>query len=104
MSDEGGKETPAATAAEEREELIIRNRLGLHARAAAALVQLARSFSCDIQIEKGEKRVSGKSIMSVLQLAALQGDLIVVSATGPDSRRALDAIGRLVSERFGEPE
>lgn len=80
------------------------NRLGLHARAAAALVQVARRFSSDIRLEKAGKEVSAKSIMSILQLAAMQGHTVRVIAQGPDSLEALQAIGSLITDRFGEPE
>ncbi|RME23417.1 MAG: HPr family phosphocarrier protein [Deltaproteobacteria bacterium] len=80
------------------------NKLGLHARAAAVLVQLANKFDSDIEICKDGLQVSGKSIMSVLQLAALKGDSIEIIARGGDSRQALEAIGDLIANRFGEEE
>lgn len=82
----------------------LQNRLGLHARAAAALVQLTRRFVSDIRVGNERQEVSGKSIMSVLQLAATQGESLRVTALGPDSKEAIRAIENLISERFGEPE
>lgn len=83
-------------------ELTIINKLGLHARAAAKLVNLASGFSCDIQVEKDGRQVSGKSIMGVLMLAAAKGSTITVSADGEDAETALDAIEALVKHRFDE--
>lgn len=78
------------------------NRLGLHARAAARLVTLAASFDCEIHIRKDDKLVSGKSIMGVLMLAAAQGSRITLIAEGPDADAALEAMAKLIAERFDE--
>lgn len=78
------------------------NRLGLHARAAAKLVQLAAKFKANIKIRKGERTVSGKSIMGVLMLAAAQGATLTLSAEGEDAMQALDALTQLIADRFGE--
>lgn len=82
----------------------IRNKLGMHARAAALFVKLATSFKSEILISKEDLVVNGKSIMSVLQLAAVQGDIVTVSADGDDSDKALAAIGELIGDFFGEGE
>lgn len=82
----------------------IKNQLGLHARAATQLVQLANRFRCEIRIRKGAVEVNGKSIMGVLQLAAARGQMIDLLADGEDSRQALQAIGELIDQRFGEFE
>jgi len=84
--------------------LTIINKLGLHARAAAKLVTLANQFSADIRIQKDDRKVDGKSIMSVMMLAASKGTEITLSATGEDAPQALDAICALVNNRFDEPE
>lgn len=88
--------------------LVIVNRLGLHARAAAKLVEQAQSFSSTITLGVTDKsaakvdRVDGKSIMSVMLLAAGQGTEIELRAEGDDAVDALDAIDALVADKFGE--
>ncbi|GAB4228146.1 MAG: HPr family phosphocarrier protein [Deltaproteobacteria bacterium] len=83
-------------------EFDIRNRLGLHARAAAQLVRLANGFSSEIRVEKDGMEVNGKSIMGVLMLAAPKDARIRVLANGPDAAEAVDAIGELIARKFGE--
>ena len=83
-------------------ELTIRNKLGLHARAAATLVQLTNRFESIIEIEKEGKTVNGKSIMGIMMLAAAKGNKIIVNANGSDSGEALEAIKELVFNKFGE--
>jgi phosphocarrier protein HPr len=81
---------------------LIANTLGLHARAAAAFVKIANRFQSEITVDKDETSVNGKSIMGVLMLAAAKGSKIRVTATGEDAPEALDALGRLIEEKFGE--
>ena len=83
-------------------EFDIRNRLGLHARAAAQLVRLANGFASEIRVEKDGMEVNGKSIMGVLMLAAPKDARIRVLANGPDAVEAVDAIGELIARKFGE--
>jgi phosphocarrier protein len=83
-------------------EFDIRNRLGLHARAAAQLVRLANQFSSDVRVVKDGVEVNGKSIMGVLMLAAPKDTRILVRASGPDAEEALAAIGALIDRKFGE--
>jgi len=85
-------------------ELRIVNKLGLHARAAAKLTQVAGGFSSEIWISRSGRRVNAKSIMGVMMLAAGQGTSVVVEAKGDDAEDALTAIARLVADRFGEAE
>lgn len=80
------------------------NKLGMHARAATAFVQIANRYSCEIAVKKGRLKVNGKSIMGVLQLAAAQGQSIEVVANGADAEEALEALGGLIADRFGEGE
>ena len=82
----------------------ISNRLGLHARASASLVRRAIQFTSQIELlrEDNGQTADGKSILSVLLLAASQGTNIVVKATGSDEQRAADALAELVKEKFGE--
>lgn len=83
-------------------EFEIVNRLGLHARAAAQLVQTANRFLSDVTIDKDGNEVNGKSIMGLLMLAAPQGSIIVVTASGEDADEAMDVIGNLINDGFGE--
>ena len=83
-------------------ELEIKNRKGLHARAAAAFVKTAESFSAEIQVERVGQKVSGCSIMGLMMLAASQGTTIKVTVTGDDEQQAMDAISALVDNKFGE--
>lgn len=82
----------------------IKNKLGLHARAAALLVQTANRFSAQITISKDGQTADGRSIMGVLTLAATQGSKIQVEAVGDDAEQAVKAIERLVDKRFNENE
>lgn len=78
------------------------NRLGLHARAAAQFVQTANKFKADITVEKDGIEVNGKSIMGLLMLAAPQGVTIRVTVDGEDAPAAMQAIGDLIHDGFGE--
>ena len=78
------------------------NALGLHARAAAQLVQAANRFQSEVQVAKDGTSVNGKSIMGVLTLAAAKGSRITVSCDGPDAEVALAALGGLIEGGFGE--
>jgi phosphocarrier protein len=82
----------------------IANRLGLHARAAARLVNVARQFSSTIRLERPDtgRVADGKGIYGVLLLTASRGTELVVSADGSDAREAVDALCRLVERRFEE--
>lgn len=78
------------------------NRLGLHARPASQLAQLAGRFRADIHIRKGSDHVNAKSIMGIITLAAGQDTVLRFVASGPDAEEALSAINKLVEDRFGE--
>jgi phosphocarrier protein HPr len=82
----------------------IKNKLGLHARAAAKLVHTAARFKADIKIRKGDEEVDGKSILGILLLAAGRGSSILLKAEGEDERAALDAVEKLIDARFDEVE
>jgi phosphocarrier protein len=86
----------------EKKNFTIKNRLGLHARAAAQLVQTANRFRSEITIEKDGMEVNGKSIMGILMLAAAQGSRISVAVAGDDAQQALTVIGQLIDDGFGE--
>lgn len=85
-------------------EVQVRNRLGLHARAAAQFVKTAGRFRAEITVEVGRQRVNGKSIMGLLMLAAAQGTTLRLRAAGDDGPVALQALSDLVESRFGERE
>ena len=87
-----------------RADIEITNKLGLHARASAKLTQLAGSFSSEVWLEKGTRRINAKSIMGVMMLAAGKGSTIVVETTGSDEQPALEAILKLIADKFGEEE
>jgi phosphocarrier protein len=85
----------------ERTFLIV-NTLGLHARAAAQLVQTANKFQSDVLVAKDGTSVNGKSIMGVLTLAAAKGSEITVSCEGDDAEPAIAAMAKLIEAGFGE--
>ncbi|WP_415901777.1 HPr family phosphocarrier protein [Neptuniibacter sp. QD29_5] len=85
-------------------ELEIINKLGLHARAAAKLIGVTSRFSADITLIKDGREVDGKSIMSVMMLAASQGTILSVKTNGSDEESALIAIEELINNRFDEDE
>ncbi len=80
----------------------ITNKLGLHARAAAMLVQIANKFKAKIILERDGRQVNGKSILGILTLACPKGSSLVVTAEGVDEDKALEEIGRLIENKFGE--
>jgi phosphocarrier protein HPr len=79
------------------------NKLGMHARAATKLVQTASRYRSDVQLEKDGHVANAKSVMGVLLLCGHQGSKITVSARGEDAADAVEAIGTLIADRFGEP-
>ena len=85
-------------------EAMIVNKLGLHARASAKLTQVASNYQSEIWLTRSGRRVNAKSIMGVMMLAAAKGSVILVEADGADAQAALDALLRLIRERFGEGE
>ena len=86
------------------EDIRIINKLGLHARAAAAFVKLASSFQSQIELVFCEQCVNGKSIMGIMMLAASQGSEMVLRADGCDESEAMSALVDLINNRFGEDE
>jgi phosphocarrier protein len=81
---------------------LIINELGLHARAATKLVQLAAKFPCDVELARGTQTATGKSVMGVLLLCGSKGTEIEVRATGEKAQECVDAIGILIADKFGE--
>ena len=88
---------PTATA-----EVVIRNKLGMHARPAMAFVDTASSFNADITLEKKGQKVDGKSIMQLMMLAATEGTGLTITANGDDAEAAVDALRDLVDRKFDE--
>jgi len=80
------------------------NELGLHARAATKLVQLAARYPCEIEIKRDGQRANAKSVMGVLLLCGAKGAVLDVTARGDRAEDAVHAIGTLIAERFGEAE
>ena len=88
----------------ELREMTIKNKLGLHARAAAMLVKTTNAFKSEVVLEKDGQRVNGKSIMGVMMLAAAKGSTLKVEADGPDALEVVNNIEVLVDNLFGEGE
>ncbi len=78
------------------------NTLGLHARAATKLVQLASRFPCDVEVARDDQTANGKSVMGVLLLCGSRGTVLEVRARGERAQECVDAIGQLIADKFGE--
>lgn len=85
-------------------DLTVANKLGLHARAAAKLVALASNFASEISLQKGSRKINGKSIMGVMMLAASQHTVVNVVITGEDEQQAMTEIENLFNNLFDEEE
>ena len=85
-------------------EIEIVNKLGLHARASAKLTQTASRFAADVWLSRNGRRVNAKSIMGVMMLAAGKGSRIGIETAGADADAALEAVAKLVEDKFGEGE
>ena len=85
-----------------RNEFLIVNKLGLHARASALFVKTASRFTADVKLAKEGVEVNGKSIMGIMMLAASKGTTVTLSVDGADECEALQTIGDLISNGFGE--
>jgi phosphocarrier protein HPr len=83
-------------------ELTILNKLGIHARPAAAFVKIANRFACEIFVEHGGEKVNGKSIMGLLMLAAGPGTKLTIHARGEDAHAAIGEIEALIKRKFDE--
>jgi len=82
--------------------MTITNKLGMHARPAAQVVQRATKFESEIKLRRDNIEVNAKSIMGVMMLAAEMGAKITIIASGPDEKEAVEAIGRVIQAKFGE--
>jgi phosphocarrier protein HPr len=83
-------------------ELVVINKLGIHARPAAMFVKAANRFECDIFVEKDGEKVNGKSIMGLMMLAAGPGSKLLIHAEGQDAARAMVEIETLIKRKFDE--
>lgn len=82
----------------------VKNKLGLHARAAVKFANLANRFSSSVKIEKDGDEINGKSILGILTLAAVQGCRITLKVSGQDEDRALEALIAFIDDKFQEKE
>jgi len=85
-------------------EVLIKNKLGLHARASAKLSQLAAQFPCEVWLARNGRRINAKSIMGVMMLAAAKGATITVETSGEKEQEAMAANQALIDDFFGEGE
>ena len=100
----GHKAEDAPSGAAIVREIPITNKRGLHARASAKFVQMAERFKADITVTRNNETVGGNSIMGLMMLSAGPGSSVIVSATGPEAREAIEALWTLVTTKFGEEE
>ena len=82
----------------------VKNKLGLHARAATKLVQLASKYPCDIMVSRAGQAANAKSVMGVLLLCGSKGTKLEIEATGDSAAEAVVSLGQLIDNRFGEDE
>jgi len=87
-----------------QQDVLIINKLGLHARASAKLTQLASGFKCEVMLSRNHRRVNAKSIMGVMMLAAAKGTTISIETNGEDEAEAMRVILNLINDQFGEGE
>ena len=87
-----------------KQDVLIINKLGLHARASAKLTQLASQFPCEVWLSRNARRINAKSIMGVMMLAAAKGSTISVETDGEQEQEAMTAILALINDYFGEGE
>ena len=87
-----------------QQDVLIINKLGLHARASAKLTQLASQYPCEVWLSRNGRRINAKSIMGVMMLAAAKGATITVETTGEREQEAMTALLALINDYFGEGE
>jgi phosphocarrier protein HPr len=87
-----------------KQDILIINKLGLHARASAKLTQLASQFPCEVWLSRNTRRINAKSIMGVMMLAAAKGSTINIETNGEQEQEAMQAIVALINDYFGEGE
>ena len=101
MSTVSGKKAGADSGAVTRQ-LVVKNKLGIHARPAAMFVKTANKYRSEILVEKDGQEINGKSIMGLMMLAAGQGSKLTITAAGEDSSKALREIESLIERKFDE--
>jgi len=94
--------TEGKPSGEKHRVLVVRNKMGIHARPAAMIVRIANRFNVDIYVEKDDEQVNGKSIMGLMMLAAGQGSKLKFSAAGADADQVLDELTALFERKFDE--
>lgn len=92
----------AASGQKIEKEIVIINRLGLHARPAANFVRIASRYRSEIWVEKEGEQINGKSIMGLMMLAAGQGSKLMIRCEGPDADKAMEELEALINRRFDE--
>lgn len=92
--------TPAAKTL--TKELLVQNKMGIHARPAAMIVRVTNKFKAEVYVEKDEEQVNGKSIMGLMMLAAAKGSTVKFVATGPDAEQMLADLEALFAKKFDE--
>ena len=92
-------DTTAKTATKE---LLLQNKMGIHARPAAMIVRVTNKFKADVNVEKDDEQVNGKSIMGLMMLAAAKGSTVRFVATGPDAEQMLVELEALFAKKFDE--
>jgi len=83
-------------------ELLVQNKMGIHARPAAMIVRVTNKFKAEVYVEKDEEQVNGKSIMGLMMLAAAKGSTVKFVATGPDAEQMLAELEGLFAKKFDE--
>ncbi|MEJ1971010.1 MAG: HPr family phosphocarrier protein [Lacunisphaera sp.] len=83
-------------------ELLVQNKMGIHARPAAMIVRVTNKFKADVHVEKDDEQVNGKSIMGLMMLAAARGSTVRFVATGPDAEQMLAELESLFAKKFDE--
>jgi phosphocarrier protein len=96
------EKSDTTTAATHVKELLVQNKMGIHARPAAMIVRVTNKFKSEILVEKEEEQVNGKSIMGLMMLAAAKGSLVKFIATGDDAPQMLQELEQLFSRKFDE--
>jgi phosphocarrier protein HPr len=96
------EKTDTAANAQLVRELVVQNKMGIHARPAAMIVRITNKFKAEVMVEKDEEQVNGKSIMGLMMLAAGKGSKVKFLATGSDSAAMLDELEALFARKFDE--
>ncbi|HEY2139926.1 MAG TPA: HPr family phosphocarrier protein [Chthoniobacterales bacterium] len=96
------RKSAASTGRKIEKEIIIINRLGLHARPAAMFVRIASRYRSEVWVEKEGEQINGKSIMGLMMLAAGQGSKLTIRCEGPDADKVMEELEELIQQKFNE--